>query len=93
MLFFPTVEVVRPRIEIRRIDDNGEQFRPMVTSPFQLTLNEQSAILNYEGNDHSMFLKLLHYPTKPLAKFVALADVHRKGCAESGTYIYDLVMQ
>lgn len=84
---FTTVEVVRPRIEIRRLDDYGEQFRPMVTSPFTLTLNEQSAILNYEGNDYSMYLKLLHYPTKPLAKFVVLADVHRKGAVESGKMV------
>lgn len=60
----------------------------MVTSPFTLTLNDQSAILSHEGSDYPAYLKLLHYATKPLAKFVALADVHRKGCSETGkTYI------
>lgn len=79
-----TVEIVRPKIEIRKLNDYGEQFRPMVTSPFTLVLNDQSAILGHEGNDYSMFLNLLHYPTKPLAIFITLADVHRKGASELG---------
>lgn len=78
------VEVVKPKVDIRRLGDYGEQFRPMVTSPYTLILNEQSSIINYEGRDYPEFVKLLHYPTKPLATFVSLADVHRKGATEPG---------
>lgn len=79
-----TVEIQKPKIEIRRIDDYGEQFRPMVTSPFTLVLNEHSTLLSYEGKNYSLYLKLLQYPTKPLARFVTISDVHRKGALELG---------
>lgn len=62
----------------------------MVTSPFTLIVSEQSSVLNHENNDNS-YQRLLHLPTKPLAKFVALADVHRKGSTETGASGLDLL--
>lgn len=80
------VEIIKPRIQIRRINDYGEQFRPMVTSPYTLTLTETSDMRNYEGGSYEYYLSLAHLPTKPIAGFVALADVHRKCSPDSGTY-------
>lgn len=71
-------------MKIRQITDHGEQFRPPTTSPFSLLLNEQSQIKNYEGSNFADYLNLLQLPTKPLATFVALADVHRRVSADEG---------
>lgn len=85
--FLFLVEIVKPKVEIRKINDYGEQFCPMVTSPYSLTLVEHSEIRIYEGSNHNVYLKLIRLPTKPLASFVALADVHRKGSSNAGRYL------
>ncbi|RZB84944.1 meiosis-specific with OB domain-containing protein, partial [Asbolus verrucosus] len=72
------VEVRNPRISIRKFNDVGEQFRPMVTSPYSLNLNEHSEIFAYDG-DNFFFTKLLNLPTKPIAGFVPLRDIHNEG--------------
>lgn len=74
-------------VKIRQITDHGEQFRPPTTSPYSLLLNEQSQIKNYEGSNFTDYLNLLQLPTKPLATFVALADVHRRVSADEGTFL------
>lgn len=82
-----SVEIERPLVKIRQVNDHGEQFRPLTTSPFSLLLNEQSQIKHYEGSNFADYLNLLQLPTKPLATFVALADVHRRVSADEGKFI------
>ncbi|KAJ8966403.1 hypothetical protein NQ317_009635 [Molorchus minor] len=80
------VEVINPKILVRKINDYGEQFRPMVTSPFYLSLTEQSAIIKHYG-DVTHYLRLLRFPTKPIAGFLPLRDIHNSGAAIKGTYV------
>ncbi|XP_072397661.1 meiosis-specific with OB domain-containing protein [Diabrotica undecimpunctata] len=74
------VEVINPSIKIRSFGTNGERFRPMVTSPYSLTLSEQSTLLRHAGL-LKPFLELLHLPTKPLASFVPIRDIHNRGAS------------
>ncbi|KAJ8952495.1 hypothetical protein NQ318_003291, partial [Aromia moschata] len=80
------VEVINPKITVRKINDHGEQFRPMVTSPFSLSLSERSAIVKHDG-DNRYYLKLLKYPTKPIAGFLPLRDIHNRGDSIKDTYV------
>ncbi|XP_044267622.1 meiosis-specific with OB domain-containing protein [Tribolium madens] len=72
------VEIRNPRINVRKFNETGEQFCPMVTSPYSLTLNEHSTIFPFNG-DTFFLTKLLNFPTKPLAGFVPLRDIHNEG--------------
>lgn len=76
------MEIYSPVVQIRKNDDYGEQFRPVVTSPFALVLQERSRIKAYEGNNYIHYVDLLRLPTKPLAVFVALVDAHRMASEE-----------
>lgn len=78
------VEIIRPQITIRKFNDHGEQFRPKVTSPFSLILNDLSEVLHHEGNNTG-YKKLLRLPTKPPG-FVPIRDLHNGGLALKDTY-------
>lgn len=69
------VEVIKPNIYTRRIQDVAEQYEPNVTSPFKLNLGEQSSIVRHETKESDKFHDLMHLPTKPLITFVTLNDV------------------
>ncbi|KAF2904877.1 hypothetical protein ILUMI_01294 [Ignelater luminosus] len=73
------VTVLNPQITIRKLNDHGENYRPKVTSPYALTINEnvESNIFNHEGNCH-VYHQLLRLPTKPIAGAYTLADVHNQ---------------
>nr|CAH7754922.1 unnamed protein product [Callosobruchus chinensis] len=75
------VEIVNPKIRLRSLNDQGEQYRPMVTSPYNLQLNERSNIVLHEGPVISAYRKLLQLPTKPLAGYVTIKDVHSRGAS------------
>uniref|UniRef100_A0A6P7G0N5 Meiosis-specific with OB domain-containing protein n=1 Tax=Diabrotica virgifera virgifera TaxID=50390 RepID=A0A6P7G0N5_DIAVI len=74
------VEVINPSIKIRSLGTNGERFRPMVTSPYSLTLSEQSTLLRHAGI-LTPYLELLNLPTQPLASFVPIRDIHNRGAS------------
>lgn len=80
------VELVKPRVAIRKFNETGEQFRPMVTSPYTLTLSEGSELLPHEG-EGVHFTRLLNLPTKPIVGYVALRDIHNEGANMKGIYI------
>lgn len=70
------MEIIKPRIETRKINDYGEQFRPMVTSPYTLIVSDgQGQVIKHDGYDIDSFKKLLRYPAKPLAGFVTIANI------------------
>ncbi|CAH1992327.1 unnamed protein product [Acanthoscelides obtectus] len=72
------VEIINPKIRLRSLNDQGEQYRPMVTSPYSMQLNERSYLVLHEGPVDG-YRKLLQLPTKPLAGYVAIKDVHSRG--------------
>lgn len=83
---------MKPKIVVRHIDDNGEQFRPSVTSPFNLTLNEESSsMVIHEGENYHDFLPLVHYPTKPASSHLTLADIYVNGSTIKGEFVDLLV--
>ncbi|VEN37391.1 unnamed protein product [Callosobruchus maculatus] len=53
----------------------------MVTSPYNLQLNERSNIVLHEGPVINAYQKLLQLPTKPLAGYVTIKDVHTRGAS------------
>nr|CAI5838094.1 unnamed protein product [Callosobruchus analis] len=75
------VEIVNPKIRLRSLNDQGEQYRPMVTSPYNLQLSERSNIVLHEGPMVNEYRKLLQLPTKPLAGYVTIKDVHSRGAS------------
>ncbi|XP_045483669.1 meiosis-specific with OB domain-containing protein [Harmonia axyridis] len=79
------VEIIRPQIVIRKFNDYGEQFRPKVTSPFALIMNDLSDILHHQGCNVDSYKKLLRWPTKPPG-FVPIRDLHNGGLSIKGTY-------
>lgn len=71
------------------MDVYGEQFRPMVTSPYHLMLyDNQSNIIMHDSNTHNNYRMLLSLPTKPLAGFVTLSDIQNSGSGRGISYIY-----
>ncbi|KAK5646523.1 hypothetical protein RI129_004987 [Pyrocoelia pectoralis] len=86
------VNVIAPQIEIRNIHVTGEQFRPMVTSPYTLTMNDVSftRIMKHEGN-WSRFSCLMNYVTKPIAGAVTIADIHNMKHRIDGVDIFGIV--
>ncbi|XP_074026715.1 meiosis specific with OB domains hold'em isoform X2 [Leptinotarsa decemlineata] len=74
------VEIINPKINVRILNDTSEQFRPMVTSPYNLTLNEKSSIVHHAGMSVD-YLPLLKFPTKPIAGFLPLRDIHNSGAS------------
>ncbi|KAF5308797.1 hypothetical protein FQR65_LT06030 [Abscondita terminalis] len=71
------MNIISPQIEVRKLNDSSEQFRPMVTSPYTLILNDVTTtrMLKHEGS-WSPYLNLLNYTTKPIAGAVTIADIH-----------------
>lgn len=76
--FIFAVELRNPRIYVRKFNETSEQFAPIVTSPFYLTINEQSQIVHHCG-DTLQFTKLLNFPTKPLSGYVSIRDIQTGG--------------
>lgn len=87
------VDVLDARIDIRHMEDEGEKYRPAVTSPFNLTVSEKkSYIIIHAGENYGDYLKLLHYPTKSLAGCLTLADVQNNGSTFRGETVDLLVV-
>lgn len=54
-----------------------------MTSPYALTLNEKSSLNRHDGpTEH--FVSLLRFPTKPIAGYFPLRDVHTRGASLKG---------
>ncbi|XP_049874395.1 meiosis-specific with OB domain-containing protein isoform X2 [Pectinophora gossypiella] len=84
------VEISSPKICVK--GSENENFRPQVTSPFYLSLNEgMSDVTIHTGDSFSMFLPLLHIPSKPAAGYCGLAEV-LKLPEESGNIFVDLLV-
>lgn len=72
------------------MDSYGEQFRPLVTSPYHLMLydNQSNISLHDNNNIHINYHRLLSLPTKPLAGFVTLSDIQTSGSNRGNIIIY-----
>ncbi|XP_026316768.1 meiosis-specific with OB domain-containing protein-like isoform X1 [Hyposmocoma kahamanoa] len=68
------VEITSPKLCIKGGDYHN--FRPQVSSPFYLSLNEGvSDVTIHSGDTFGAFLPLLHIPSKPAAGYCGLAEV------------------
>ncbi|XP_052741693.1 meiosis-specific with OB domain-containing protein isoform X2 [Bicyclus anynana] len=68
------VSITNPKICIKGGDN--EMYRPQVTSPFCLSLNEgMSDMYTFDGDAYGSYLPLLHVPTKPCAGYCGLSEV------------------
>ncbi|XP_076270084.1 meiosis specific with OB domains hold'em [Rhynchophorus ferrugineus] len=71
------VEVLNPLILVRKVEDRSEQYHPMVTSPYKLSLNERSGLVGHP--DKAPYTRLLNYPTKPTTTFIPFQNIHTNG--------------
>ncbi|KAG6442233.1 hypothetical protein O3G_MSEX002206 [Manduca sexta] len=85
------VEISYPKICVKT--GENENFRPQVTSPFYLSLNEgTSDVSTYNGESFSTYLQLLHIPTKPAAGYCGLAEVLKFTEQTNNVYVDLLVV-
>ncbi|XP_037974777.2 meiosis-specific with OB domain-containing protein [Plutella xylostella] len=85
------VEISSPKICIK--SGANENYRPHVTSPFYLSLNEGfSDVCIHSGNEFSHFLPLLHIPTKPSSGYHGLAEILKLPESTSKVYVDLLVV-
>lgn len=74
------VEVRRARIEMRRCDDAGEQWRPAVTLAYNLVVRERGGgdVIVHEcqsASESALYAHLVRLPTKPACGAMRLSDV------------------
>ncbi|XP_022129154.2 meiosis-specific with OB domain-containing protein-like [Pieris rapae] len=85
------VEISSPKISVKASENDA--FRPQVSSPFYLSLNEGTSEVNiYNGDTFSFFLPLLHIPTKPCAGYCGLAEVLKFSEQTNNVYVDLLVL-
>ncbi|XP_048509838.1 meiosis-specific with OB domain-containing protein [Athalia rosae] len=59
------VELINPKVTLRRRDDRSEMFVPLVSSQFNITLNQGvSDMHTHNSPDRSKYVSLLALPTK-----------------------------
>ncbi|XP_023248276.1 meiosis-specific with OB domain-containing protein [Copidosoma floridanum] len=59
------VEVINAKVTERKINDPNEVYVPSVTSPFTLTLNQHSSLIQMHNSPNTArYLKFLNMPTK-----------------------------
>lgn len=88
-----TVNVMRPSVTIRK---NVEEYSPMCSSPFSLTINEgTNEVVPYrpeDGNNPNEFRGLLHMPIKSTSAALQLADINADSTSSGGSMIDLLVV-
>ncbi|XP_047027068.1 meiosis-specific with OB domain-containing protein [Helicoverpa zea] len=85
------VEITSPKICVKAGDN--ETYRPQVSSPFFLSLNEgMSDVTIHNGDAFSMFLPLLHIPTKQSSGYYGLAEVMKLPDESNNVYVDLLVV-
>ncbi|XP_061715280.1 meiosis-specific with OB domain-containing protein [Cydia pomonella] len=67
------VEISQPKICVK---SGNNAYRPLVSSPFDLVLNEgTSDVCIHTGDSFASFLPLLHIPSKPSSGYYGLGEV------------------
>ncbi|KAL0822626.1 hypothetical protein ABMA28_004659 [Loxostege sticticalis] len=85
------VEISSPKICVKSAD--SEIYRPQVSSPFYLSLNEgMSDVTIHSGDTFSLYLPLLHIPTKPSAGYYGLAEILKLPEDSNNVYVDLLVV-
>ncbi|XP_052128503.1 meiosis-specific with OB domain-containing protein-like [Frankliniella occidentalis] len=86
------VSVTKARIAVRVTGGSEDNFRPAVSSPFQLTLSEGSSeIQHHYLPDAQHFQSLIHVPTKQSSDITPLRDISSSGDLMQGNYVNILV--
>ncbi|CAK1586262.1 unnamed protein product [Parnassius mnemosyne] len=85
------VEISSPKICIK--SGENETFRPQVSSPFYLSLNEGSSDVSiFSGDTFGAYLPLLHIPSKASAGYCGLAEVMKFTERSDNIYVDLLVV-
>lgn len=77
---------------VRTWNDRSEQYRPMATSPYTLTLNEKSSLNRHDGPSEE-YLSLLHLSTKPTAGYFPLRNLHAYGASIKGAFVFQILLR
>uniref|UniRef100_A0A1B6DUZ9 MEIOB-like N-terminal domain-containing protein n=1 Tax=Clastoptera arizonana TaxID=38151 RepID=A0A1B6DUZ9_9HEMI len=87
------VDIMKAKVVLAsRVGDLEGKFIPAVTSPLQLSLNENfSEISLHDQDDCSAFYFLLFLPTKPPDDYVSISDIHNNSKALCKSYVNLLV--
>ncbi|KAM3966201.1 meiosis specific with OB domains hold'em [Aphomia sociella] len=85
------VEISSPKICVKSGDN--EMYRPQVSSPFYLSLNEGiSDVITHNGNTYTNYLPLLHIPTKSSSGYCGIAEVLKMSEQSDNVYVDLLVV-
>ncbi|CAB3251433.1 unnamed protein product [Arctia plantaginis] len=85
------VDIISPKICVKSGDN--ENYRPQVTSPFYLSLNEGiSDVTTHSGDTFSAYLPLIHIPTKQSSGYYGLAEVLKLPEENNNVYVDLLVV-
>ncbi|XP_004931449.2 meiosis-specific with OB domain-containing protein isoform X1 [Bombyx mori] len=85
------VEITAPKICIKT--GENENFRPQVSSPFYLSINEGASDVSIHGSDmQSSYLPLLHIPSKHSSAYYGLAEVLKLPEEANNVYVDLLVV-
>ncbi|XP_031768727.1 meiosis-specific with OB domain-containing protein-like [Galleria mellonella] len=85
------VEISSPKICVKCGDN--EMYRPQVSSPFYLSLNEGiSDVTTHNGDTYTTYLPLLHIPTKSSSGYCGIAEVVKLSEQTDNVYVDLLVV-
>ncbi|XP_059054053.1 meiosis-specific with OB domain-containing protein-like [Achroia grisella] len=85
------VEISSPKICVKGGDN--EMYRPHVSSPFYLSLNEGiSDMTTHNGDTYTTYLPLLHVPTKSSSGYCGIAEVVKLSEQTDNVYVDLLVV-
>lgn len=70
------VEIISAKVMTRKENDRNENFSPSVSSPYTLTVNENSALIqSHDGPDKNRYERLLRIPTKPMSELRTIKSI------------------
>ncbi|TRY73827.1 hypothetical protein TCAL_01921 [Tigriopus californicus] len=78
------VEIAQPKVQLK---ESEPKFSPTVSSPFQLTFSDPPSSIMKHPERRPDLQRLLQVPTKSLAYFCTLADIHTNPHIQAGNEV------
>ncbi|XP_043269231.1 meiosis-specific with OB domain-containing protein [Venturia canescens] len=70
------VEIISAKVMLRKENDRNENFCPSVSSPYTLSVNEHSALIqSHDSPDKNRYKRLLRIPTKATSELRTLKSI------------------
>lgn len=87
------VTIISPRITQLNQNITDNQFKPITSSPYLLTINENmNQIVAYDGLDSVSYKNLMSVPIKPTDSGLSLADIKNNGSLSRTAVFVDLIV-